>query len=314
VNLPPNSRNRNSPALGRKILTGLGVAAILAGCSTQTNRKWLTIFFDGVPGTGTATNASLVVLDENGKPLDRTPAIQAAVAAPVKPKFTAHPPYEEKKCSECHESRFSVKMKGPQKQVCFSCHDDFLGKVKFKHQPVDNGECSSCHDPHGSANPKMLVQAGQTLCFQCHDEFPKTAKVKHQPVENGECLSCHSAHASDEKKLLIKPGAKLCFECHDDFQKLLENAAFKHDPVANGDCNSCHGPHQSEFPKLLLKDPRKLCFECHEEKDMVKVKAHAQVEQKGCSDCHDPHLGKDKFFLKADAAKAEAPKIGASPK
>jgi predicted CXXCH cytochrome family protein len=36
---------------------------------------------------------------------------------------------------------------------------------------------------------------------------------------------------------------------------------------------------------------------------MVKVKAHQEAGQKSCVDCHDPHLGKDKFFLKGDIAK-----------
>src|SRR5215831_19295373 len=203
---------------------------ILLGCSTDKKRKWLTFFFDGVPTAGQGTNAPTVVYDENGKPLDRTVVVHTNAPAP-KIKFIAHPPYEDKKCNECHESRFSVKLKGTQRQVCFSCHDDFLEKAKVKHQPVENSECSSCHDPHGSSNPKMLVQTGQALCLQCHDVFPKTAKSKHQPVENGECASCHSPHSSNFKALLVKADGKLCFECHDDTEKQLLAAKVKHQPV-----------------------------------------------------------------------------------
>jgi predicted CXXCH cytochrome family protein len=107
---------------------------------------------------------------EDGRPLDRAPApVQTnAAATVVKFQFHPHPPYENNECTKCHESRFSVKMRGPMLQVCSDCHQhQEFGKAivaaKVKHQPVENGECNSCHDPHGSANPKMLVQTGQTL-------------------------------------------------------------------------------------------------------------------------------------------------------
>jgi predicted CXXCH cytochrome family protein len=277
------------------VLCGL---LILLGCTTEKKQKWLNFFFDGVPAPGQGTNAPAVVYDENGQPLDKTAVVHTNAPAITKIKFVAHPPYEDKNCNECHESRFSVKLKGTQRQVCFSCHDDFLEKTKVKHQPVENSECSSCHDPHGSSNPKMLVQTGRALCLQCHDAFPKTAKSKHQPVENGECASCHNPHSSNFKGLLIKPDGKLCFECHDDLQQSIAKAPFKHDPTANGECASCHAPHQSVETKLLVKDRRQLCFDCHEEKDMAAVKAHAAAPQMTCVDCHDPHAGKDRNFLK----------------
>jgi predicted CXXCH cytochrome family protein len=288
------------------LFLGAGLA-LLAGCATEKKQKWLSFFFDGVPAPGATTNAPAIVYDENGKPLDRAVAAQVASGPAPKPKFVAHPPYEDRKCNECHESRFSVKMKETQRQVCFACHDDFLEKAKVKHQPAENSECSECHDPHGSANPKMLVLTGQELCFKCHDETQKqisTAKVKHQPVENGECASCHNPHASEIKKLLVKPDGKLCFDCHEDLDQALSKAAFKHDPAGNGECGSCHNPHVSSEKGLLIKSRAILCLECHEEKDLAKVKAHTDAPNKACLECHDPHLGKDKFLLKAGVVSA----------
>jgi predicted CXXCH cytochrome family protein len=48
-------------------------------------------------------------------------------------------------------------------------------------------------------------------------------------------------------------------------------------------------------------------MECHEEKDMAAVKGHAGIGNKSCVTCHDPHQGKDKYFLKGDLAKSIAP-------
>jgi predicted CXXCH cytochrome family protein len=281
-------------------LLSLCVATGVIGCATEKKQKWLSFFFDGVPATGSPTNSAQIEYDENGKPLDKLVVAQPNQPAAPKQTFVAHPPYEDKKCNECHESRFSVKMKGPQTQVCFSCHDDFLSKLKVKHQPAENGECSSCHDPHGNLNPKMVLQTGQNLCALCHDPFPKAAKSKHQPVENGECLSCHNPHASNSKGLLLKPDGKLCFECHDTIEKQLTSAKVKHQPVENGECSSCHRPHTSDQKKLLSKPDGKLCFECHEDFEKSLAKAafkHDPVGNNECASCHNPHQSNEKGLL-----------------
>ena len=159
---PPTRRSLAGfvPALLAMLTAG---GLILAGCSTpEKKQKWLTFFFDGVPGTG-ATNVSNIQYDEDGRPLEigtasvvpPNPEDVEAAAMPTSFKFFAHPPYEEKSCNECHISRVAVRLKGPEKQVCFACHDDFLAGAKFKHQPVED-ECSACHDPHGSSHPHML--------------------------------------------------------------------------------------------------------------------------------------------------------------
>jgi predicted CXXCH cytochrome family protein len=300
---------RHAAFIGRMaipILVLLCAGLVLVGCATEKNRKWLTFFFDGVPGANANTNAPSVEYDENGKPLDKVVVAQTNQKAAPRPKFDAHPPYEDKKCNECHESRFSVKMKGPQTQVCFACHDDFLTKLKVKHQPAENGECSSCHDPHGNSNPKMLLQTGQSLCALCHDPFPKTAKSKHVPAENGECLSCHNPHASNSKGLLLKPDGKLCFECHDDIEKKLGAAKVKHLPVENGECSSCHKPHTSDQKKLLSKPDGKLCFECHEDLQQALTKAAFKHDPAGngeCASCHAAHQSDEKSLLIKGRAK-----------
>ena len=278
----------------------IGFALISAG-ETSRKQKWLRFFFDGVPDPNAKTNQPAIQYDEDGRPLVVKEAQRINLTPTNAPAFTRHPPYADRQCGECHKSKYSPELKAPQKDVCFACHDDFLKKAKFKHQPAENGDCHSCHDPHGSPYPKMVKKLGKESCLECHDDFSN--KFKHLPVENGECTSCHNPHASEFSKLTIKPDAKLCFECHDDFQQKLQKAAFKHDPAGNGDCRSCHDPHQSAEKSLLAKSPQKLCFECHEEKDMAAVKAHANTGQQSCWACHDPHFGGDKFFLKPEAVK-----------
>jgi predicted CXXCH cytochrome family protein len=278
---------------------------VMVGCTTEGKRRWLTVFFDGVPDPNApkATNQVSPQFDEDGRPLAGAVFVKNTNFAAVKaPKFTFHPPYEEKKCTECHVSKFSVKMKGPQKKVCFECHDDFLEKIKFKHQPADNGECHTCHDPHGSPLPKMVKFTGKKACFECHDDFLENAKVKHTPADSGDCLSCHAPHGSTNKFMLIKPGKAMCFECHDDF---LEKPKFQH-TVAT-ECESCHSSHKSDETALLIKSRPKLCLECHDEKDMAAVKGHAQIGNTACLTCHEPHVGENKFLLKAAALKAMPP-------
>ncbi len=280
----------------------LGLAA-LAGCSTQTKHRWLTFFFDGVPPIGAETNPPpAIAYDEEGRPVGVFAPSTNAAPAPA-PPFTRHPPYEDRQCTECHESRFSVQLKGTQLQVCFACHDDFLAAVKVRHQPAENGECSACHDSHGSPLPKMLTRPVPALCAECHEDALAGAAVKHQPVENGECSACHSAHGSDQKGLLSKPLAALCWDCHDNF---LQQAAFKHQPVEDGDCASCHRPHAGPQRALLTKPDPQVCLECHETADLARVEAHRDQLEQACSRCHDPHAGAEKFFLKPGVARPAA--------
>ena len=43
--------------------------------------------------------------------------------------------------------------------LCSECHDDLANGTSV-HAPVKDGKCTGCHNPHGSANRKLLVAAG----------------------------------------------------------------------------------------------------------------------------------------------------------
>jgi predicted CXXCH cytochrome family protein len=174
--------------------------ALLVGCSAPAKHKWLSTFFDGVPVPGAKTNQPIAQYDEDGRPLVFKEAPQVNLTPAVVQPFTRHPPYENKECNECHKSKYSPELKGPENQFCFSCHDNFLEKAKFKHQPVD--DCRSCHDPHGSPFPKMVKKLGSSLCFDCHEEKDMAAVKTHAGNPKQDCLVCHEVHTGHDAFLL----------------------------------------------------------------------------------------------------------------
>ena len=52
-------------------------------------------------------------------------------------------------------------------QNCSECHQEQARNFVFEHEAMREG-CTECHDPHGSVNPKMLVQRDSNLCLKCH--------------------------------------------------------------------------------------------------------------------------------------------------
>ena len=199
-------------------------------------------------------------------------------------------------CSECHDphgSNNKGNLKKPLVETCFSCHDDFLKTVKFKHDPAGNGECMSCHAPHASDNKGLLLKPDSKMCLDCHDDPATKGKVQHQALDSG-CVECHDPHGSNNKGNLKKLLVETCFSCHDDFRKTVK---FKHDPVDNGECASCHDPHASDNKGLLLKPDSKMCLECHDD-PATKGKVQHQALDSGCTECHSPHGSNIKGGLK----------------
>jgi predicted CXXCH cytochrome family protein len=298
VNEPPP--NRHSWRRARRFLPALFGLLVLAGCVSNTKHKWLNLFFDGVPDPNApkiTNGVARIEYDEDGRPM--TPIIRGTNFGVVKGSpFTPHAPYDERKCSECHESRFSVKMKAPLSQVCFACHEDFLATAKFKHTPADNNECSECHNSHGSQFPKLLVKPVTEICSDCHeDQKAATAKSAHQPYVNAECAACHSSHVSQFKGLLTKAPGPLCADCHEDTKPSLKVV---HQPYENGDCLSCHAPHNAVNKNLLTKVGKANCLECHDDfTEKAKFK-HTVVDD--CSACHASHKSAGpKMLIKATA-------------
>lgn len=142
-------------------------------------------------------------------------------------------------CMDCHqvmtqkaarlssESRYNAPLGGveelkyDQPELCLQCHQMRRAQLqRSSHMPFREGKvtCTSCHNPHGSPNPKQLIQA--TLnenCYSCHAERRGPFLWEHPPVVEN-CGNCHEPHGSTNPQLLKARAPKLCQECHNDGQ------------------------------------------------------------------------------------------------
>ncbi|MCK5003497.1 MAG: cytochrome C [Candidatus Aminicenantes bacterium] len=164
----------------------------------------------------------------------------------LKAKVQHKPLNEGRKCGNCHDPHgtgMAKLLKTDLMNVCLNCHKkplensphgkyniaDVLKKNKFKHGPVEDGECGSCHNAHGSDHFRLLINTypekmytkydkkSYLLCFECHDDsIARTAKTValtdfrdddknlhfvHVNKEKGRtCRFCHEVHASNSPK------------------------------------------------------------------------------------------------------------------
>jgi predicted CXXCH cytochrome family protein len=292
---PPRLRCRFVGALAFGTVLAL---TLVAGCSGPTQQRWLTFFFDGVPTNKTPAQATALITPATTNALTNAVGQVTQTNAPP-PKPYIHPPYATRQCKECHVEVFSQKMQGKPGEVCLNCHDHAnfkasLALLKFKHNPVEAGDCKGCHQPHLATNTNLLRQTGMALCWECHDNFLEKAKVKHQPVQTEGCLVCHRPHGADHAKLLAKSPKATCAECHDDVPPKVK---VPHPPVADGDCIACHTPHAGDLKHLVKKPGAALCWECHDNfLEKTKVK-HQPVAAGECVACHRPHGSDQKALL-----------------
>lgn len=108
-------------------------------------------------------------------------------------------------------------VKSTRAEVCFQCHPMRRAQLqRSSHMPFREGKvtCSSCHNPHGSPNPKQLLEATvNENCYKCHAERRGPFLWEHPPVMEN-CLNCHDAHGSSNPQLLKVRAPRLCQQCH----------------------------------------------------------------------------------------------------
>jgi predicted CXXCH cytochrome family protein len=92
---------------------------------------------------------------------------------------------------------------------CAQCHREQTRPFVFEHEALREG-CTVCHQPHGSVNPKMLVERDNNLCLKCHAQIAGAGvapgelyigKMEHSALlRMGNCWTsgCHiSVHGSN---------------------------------------------------------------------------------------------------------------------
>jgi len=87
-------------------------------------------------------------------------------------------------CVDCHNPHAtfradSMKASFGNEPGCLQCHSDKRGPFVFEHPPMRLEGCGACHEPHGSANPRMLVRHQvRDVCLECHANLPIPVSTK----------------------------------------------------------------------------------------------------------------------------------------
>lgn len=188
----------------------LVVAVLFTGCSQDSKKSMLGVFFTGVPAPGADETSS------SGK----------------KGKAFLHAPFLAGLCSRCHSVRSDLKSPsrtsasaGPDSQtlrllakpiqdLCGMCHiraasleaGSKPATTEWLHAPVAQGGagCVMCHSPHESRFPFMLVTSRDKLCIKCHAVKDLQKTKDHQVAGVDDCLKCHNPHGGENRLLLKK--------------------------------------------------------------------------------------------------------------
>jgi len=164
---------------------------LIEACSSSTNYKVLSTFFDGVPKPeNNNANADSTLIDSTN--------LKTVVKnfPDNETQYSYHPSYQQKVCGDCHNKSNGSKLIEQPPVLCYSCHEDFSKKFETLHVPVEAGECLSCHNPHLSKFPKLLLATGHELCFTCHDSAEILKSESHKDINNTECTDCHNPHGN----------------------------------------------------------------------------------------------------------------------
>ena len=188
---------------------------------------------------------------------------------------TAHIPFAEGDCQECHGAHGTDQenlIKGQPGEVCLNCHADVEDVVKgyrVQHRPVAKMECVSCHSGHGSPHTGFTSKGQPALCLECHSEVAAFWRdgALHQPAAE-DCTICHNAHGSDQGALLRSSVGELCADCHEQGtgRFIAAHQGIKPGPDS---CVTCHDPHGGPEQNLLYPvnhtpfSPNR-CTPCHE--------------------------------------------------
>jgi DmsE family decaheme c-type cytochrome len=143
-------------------------------------------------------------------------------------------------------------VKKPQPELCLSCHQMRRAQLqRSSHMPYREGKvtCTSCHNPHGSPNPKQLIQSTTNEnCLSCHTERRGPFLWEHPPVVEN-CASCHEAHGTNNPQLLKVRMPRVCDSCHVTSRHPTTPTLLNSVRDFNRGCTNCHSAiHGSNHP------------------------------------------------------------------
>ena len=173
-------------------------------------------------------------------------------------------------CVDCHigheaqplklstDTRFNAPLsdvhgtKQGQPELCLQCHQMRRAQLqRSSHMPYREGKvtCSSCHNPHGSPNPKQLIQATTTAnCVTCHTERRGPFLWEHPPVMEN-CANCHEPHGTNNPQLLKVRMPRVCDSCHVAARHPTTPTLLNSVRDFNRGCTNCHSKiHGSNHP------------------------------------------------------------------
>ena len=140
----------------------------------------------------------------------------------------------------------------PQPELCLRCHQMRRAQLqRSSHMPYREGKvtCTSCHNPHGTPNPKQLIQATVTEnCVSCHPERRGPFLWEHPPVMEN-CANCHEPHGTNNPQLLKVRMPRVCDSCHDSSRHPTVPTLLNAIRDFNRGCTNCHSRiHGSNHP------------------------------------------------------------------
>ncbi len=146
----------------------------------------------------------------------------------------------------------NTSMKKPQPELCIGCHQMRRAQLqRSSHMPFREGKvtCTSCHNPHGTPNPKQLLQStANENCLSCHTERRGPFLWEHPAVAEN-CMNCHEAHGSSNAQLLKVRMPRVCETCHVASRHPSTPQPLNSVRNFNRACTNCHvAIHGSNHP------------------------------------------------------------------
>lgn|GEM_PF-581586 len=223
--------------------------------------------------------------------------------------FPLHGKHKLTKCSDCHTSTKSFKIKD-RPDRCVDCHKDIHKNIYTQKKR----DCKACH-----SDKKMRFSSKTTWNHNRRTNFK--LRGKHKRISCKQChggrsqmqMACAACHKDDSSHIVAgkdRFAGRDCSQCHGDisFKKGINFAHKKqtgfalHGKHAKVDCTDCHRVKPKDQVKVATDTFEKFksedCTSCHAHGQAHKRKFHDRPHL--CEKCHVP--GDIKRFKNPDHA------------